>query len=186
MDKINFIYFIENSVIEYYNNGNNGIILLASLNKDLDSPYKYKNINKYNKSVNKIILKLVFITNDKDYREIFLDNDFEFDQKTEDDFIKEVNSQVDIYFKSISYLEPICPQVFYSNIYENSVENKYFLKKIIKNTRKMQLENIILQYNKNIDKFGIIAMEYIPNKTLYYYTHHNYYTNYKNMARYLL
>jgi hypothetical protein len=186
MDEKNFIYFIENSSIEYYNKGNNGIILLVTLNKDLDSPYKYNNLDKYNKSIDKIILKIIFITNEDDEHEIFLDNEFQFDQKTEEEFKKEVNSQVDIYFKSISYLEPICPQVFYSNIYNKSVENKYFLKKIIKKTRKRQLENIILQYNGDIDKFGIIAMEYIPNKTLHYYTYHNYYANYKNMARYLL
>ena len=178
----NFIYFIEHSSIEYYNKGNNGIILLAKLNENIVSPYFYKSINKYNKPINKIVLKLIFITNDEESESIILSDNFEFDQKTEEEFMKEVNSQTNIYLNSISHLEPICPEIFYANIYKN----KIFLEHIIKNTKKKELNSIILDYEENIDKYGIIAMEFVHNKTLYYYKNHNFYPLYQNMARYLI
>jgi hypothetical protein len=182
MDEQKFIYFIENSSIEYYNKGNNGIILLAILNENIVSPYSYKTMNKYNKPVNKIALKLVFITNEKEADPIILSDDFDFDQKTEEEFIKEVNSQVDIYLQSVTYLEPICPQIFYSNIYKN----KFLLECIIKKTKKKELNSILLDYEENIDKFGIIIMEFMNNKALYYYKNYNSYSMYKNMGRYLI
>jgi len=170
MNEENFIYFIEHSSIGYYSKGNNGIILLATLNENIVSPIE----------TNKIILKIVFITNDEESEPIILSKEFDFDQKTEEEFMKEVTSQVEIYEKTIN--DPICPQIFYSNIYKN----RGLLESIIKKTKKKDLQNIFLDYEENVDKYGIIVMEFLNYKTLYYYKNHNSFPLYQNKARYLL
>jgi hypothetical protein len=47
---------------------------------------------------------------------------------TEETFIKEVNTQTDIFFKTMKYLEPLCPAPVYAKIFTDKEESQEFIK----------------------------------------------------------
>lgn len=79
-------------------------------------------------------------------------------------FLNEINIQTDIFLKTISYLEPICPAPIYGNI-KLPVDAKAFLDKLIVKTRvggttRQVLEHIKLRINDTqIPSLGIVCME---------------------------
>lgn len=217
-----FLYFIDNSIFDFYLGGNNGVTIIAKLNNNVKSCYKYINCYNFNENANQLLLKLVLIKNNKykkdnnqepkkdnnkknedrdDYDDSDDDNDdddssniFKFDNTTnskeldlasKEEFIHEVNTQVDIYLKSMKYLQPICPPICYAKIYEYNPENKLFFHKILKNN--LDLLKIYIRYGFDFDSIGLIAMEYAEDfNQLFYLIKHKYYNIYKNMSRYLL
>ena len=106
-----FIYFARNSVFEVLSTTTRGGILFRlHLEDGVDSPYFTIRSNYPNKEVRSVIVKLVSINamNIPDYgirtNPIF-----------EQDFVKEVRMQKDIYLKSLDeQLEPICPSIVYN------------------------------------------------------------------------
>lgn len=79
-------------------------------------------------------------------------------------FLNEINIQTDIFLKTISYLEPICPAPIYGNI-KLPVDAKAFLDKLIVKTRvggttRQVIEHIKLRINDTqIPSLGIVCME---------------------------
>ena len=59
--KNNFDYFLEKSNIEYLSEGSGGIIFIANLDTNYESPYVYLHHNKYNEQIRQIIFKLFFL-----------------------------------------------------------------------------------------------------------------------------
>ena len=213
-----FVYFINNSTFKFYSEGNNGITIIAKLNKNVKSSYKYLNFYNFNQDVNQLLIKIVLIKNNKnskheksdvqndaqndaqndvpkndvpndndnDDENIFkLDNKTSLDFTTPEEFINEVNTQIDIYLKSMKYLQPICPPICYAKIYHYNEGNKLFMHKILCNY--LKLLRIYINYGIHFDSIGLIAMEYADNfKELYGLMKDKNYDNYKNMSRYLL
>ena len=216
-----FLYFINNSTFDFYLGGSNGVTIIAKLNNNVKSCYKYINCYNFNENANKLLLKIVLIKNNKykkddkkddnknngdsddgiddeggdgdgdndDSSNIFkfdnTANSKELDLASKEEFIHEVNTQVDIYLKSMKYLQPICPPICYAKIYEYNLENKLFFYKILKNN--LNLLKIYIRYGYDFDSIGLIAMEYAEDfHQLFYLIKHKYYNIYKNMSRYLL
>lgn len=240
-----FNHYINNSTFEFYNNGNNGVTIIATLNNNILSKYKY--INSYNEikengganeqieltnsaeDVKKLLLKLVLIKNitedinnieshlevsdssersqalpeksqyvdfdftyssdshdsDDDFNFLYLENNKSLDYTKKKDFIREVNTQIDIYKKTMKYFQPICPCILYANIYDYNYDNKLFLNKILQNN--IDLINILNNYGVKFDSIGLIAMEFIQDSKKLFNLMNNYqYSLYKNMSRYLL
>lgn len=202
-----FLYFINNSTFNFYLGGNNGITIIAKLNNNVQSCYKYINCYNFNENVNKLLLKIVLIKNNKyskdsnkennckndddDSSNIFKfdsnisTNNKELDLASKEEFIHEVNTQVDIYLKSMKYLHPICPPICYAKIYEYNQENKLFFHKILKDN--LNLLKIYIRYGIDFDSIGLIAMEYAQDfHQLFHLIKDKDYNIYKNMSRYLL
>jgi hypothetical protein len=225
-----FLYFINNSTFNFYLGGNNGITIIAKLNKNVQSCYKYINCYNFNENVNQLLLKIVLIKNnkynkvsnqkskknnnnekdnnekdndekdndekdndeDEDYSSYIFKfdsnistNNKELDLASKEEFIHEVNTQVDIYLKSMKYLQPICPPICYAKVYEYNPENKLFFHKILKDN--LNLLKIYIRYGIDFDSIGLIAMEYAQDfHQLFHLIKHKHYNIYKNMSRYLL
>lgn len=193
-----FLYFINNCKFDFFMGGNNGITIIAELNEGIDSCYKYINLYNFNLKANKILLKIVLIKEENE--EYNSDDEINYctyidtnnrektnslDYASEKTFIHEVNTQVELYFKTIKYFQPICPGICFAKIYEYNNENKLFLNKILHDNSK--LKNINNKFGKSFDKYGLIAMEFLESyKPLYLYKSNEKYTLYNNMSRYLL
>ena len=124
----------------------------------------YKKIspdNTFGKPVTNLVIKIVLIC-DTNKR-------FQISKKDalhtvlEDDFKNEINIQTDIFFKTITYLQPLCPGIVYSEIVKNKSDIRNFLTTIF-NRCDSELMPVINEINKicatNPDvSFGIIGME---------------------------
>ena len=106
-----FEQFIRNADIRYLSHGSFGVTVTAVLRPDVnDSPYTSNRIGTYNLPVRRLIIKFALL-------EPYEDSD-ETRATAQEKFANEVNIQTDIYLKTMSYLQPLCPAVVYSMIYE--------------------------------------------------------------------
>jgi len=117
-----FDFFILNSAFSLLTlNGAFGCVLVATLDAtipDVQSPYRSFNSQRYNMPVRKILIKLAALT----FTDQIVDMPWTF--KSTDDkrtgsakqFENEINIQTDIYFKTMNYLEPLCPANIYGEI----------------------------------------------------------------------
>ena len=156
-----FEHFFSNSRISILSKSSgNGIILKLNLRENIESSFDDITLgSKFNTPIKSLILKCVFIASS--HKTITINN-IEKRSMTNEEFKKEVITQVDIYNQSIMdkdfILEPICPAVV--NIY----------KKIPKSLKDSMIQNIedtlenkdfIVKFlNKQVD-INIIAMEFI-------------------------
>ena len=203
--KNNFDYFLENSNIEYLSEGSGGIIFIANLDTNYESPYVYLHHNKYNEQIRQIIFKLIFLnenvkekSNEKSNENIIKIGKYEFNITTIKSFKKEINIQTEIFKKTVNYLEPYCPEILYAEIYDKNNIN-IFIEKIKKKLKQNSSKYLGLFMLKNIkklsednsyEKLGIIGMEFAEGyKTLHSYRNeisYQKYNLYKNMCLYLL
>lgn len=184
-----FDFFIKNSIVEYVSKGSFGVTFKAKLNKEYisQSPYKSTDSATYGEPVSTILFKLVFI-NDNTGK----------NGSTLSSFYGEVNIQEDVYFKTMDYLEPICPAVVYSNVYTESPElNKIQLLEQIKNSTLINTyANKLLDYfissQDVLGSIGVIAMEFADGyQTLHTFESKNngrydFRTDVKSAAMYLI
>jgi hypothetical protein len=183
-----FHFFVNNSEIELFTDtGSYGIILQATLHKNVESPYEMFGPDHFKEPVPCILIKLVSLNPDKKY----VPEDEEEEEEEEwwylegkskqtdstDNFIKEVNVQTDIFFKTMEYLQPLCPAPVFSEIMTGESKMENFLITLKNNTSDpytkkafdKMIENII-KY-KTIPSLGVLGME-IANG---FDTMHNYY-----------
>ncbi len=124
----------------------------------------YKKIspdNTFGKPVTNLVIKLVLICNRN--KRFQISNTDSLHSVLEDDFRNEINIQTDIFFKTITYLQPLCPGIVYSEIVKDKSDIKTFLTAIF-NRCDSELMPVINEINNicanNPDvSFGIIGME---------------------------
>ena len=190
-DKFNF--FITNSKIYYLAKGSNGLIYKAILNNDIESPYVYLNIDKYNQPIKQIIFKLIFLKNNINkfgtYSILKKGSEKFIRTCTNELFIDEINIQSEIFSKSMDEcLQPYCPEILYADIYHQNnylifTDEYNFIQEYIKNEYTFNEYKNIFRYNNinnindiNINSFidnlfsnnqinnlGIIAMVFAEN-----------------------
>jgi hypothetical protein len=157
-DEYAFGHFMSNSKFEFFSKGVNGLIIVASLNEGVNSLYKHINLHNFGTQVKKLIIKLVFIYDENDIKNknlnsILINDDYDFDQASKQDFMNEVNVQTEIFLKTFEYLQPLCPAIVYSDIYTNENRNLFkniFLK--IDMFGKKLFAIILKQLGKEIEK----------------------------------
>jgi hypothetical protein len=114
-----FDHFLQNATLSYMSSGSYGTTIIAELNSpSVDSPYTSTRIGSFNAPVRRILIKFISLE-PTSYRKngvIVRDTRAE----THENFANEVNIQTDIYLKTMSYLQPLCPAIMYSMIYEPS------------------------------------------------------------------
>ena len=154
------IFFIQNStcdIISYKTKG--GIIFKLTLNRGITSPYSDSRSIDTNKSINQIILKLVFLHESKNF---VLSDKVIYNNQTDIDFTNEVEIQKDVYSKSFGVdLEPICPSIAFSKIFIETNTTEYLtdLLSIASTVQKCNtiIERLITQISDF--KIGVIMME---------------------------
>ena len=177
-----FPYFIHNSNIELLtDSGSFGIILKASFNKNLKSPYEMFGTDDFKEPVHNLLVKLVVLSKYK------LDDDDNYwsylNGQTkhidlEENFIKEVNVQTDIFFKTMQYLEPLCPAPVYSSIMNDKIMMENFINYLRKKSTDSYTKKVFDKINSNIiydriPSLGILGMEIANNfdtMANFYYT----------------
>ena len=125
-----FQLFIRNCSVELLShNGEFGIILKLNLNNDVESPYTQLNSMYFKQPVKSILVKLVALGNTEEIQKIktkrearwYNNTKREYNRHkiidTEETFKKEVNTQTYIFFKTMQYLEPLCPAPVYAKIF---------------------------------------------------------------------
>jgi len=205
-EAINF--FIKNcKVIEWKRrteNSASGVIFECTLKDDVESPYEMIRSTDFKLPVKKIILKLVGI--DSDVRDDTLDdykaNTWKIPSlsskklEQEETFKKEINIQTDIFLKTISYLDPVCPAPVYASIKKDANYALAFISKMripaeAGNYPRMtvgKLDGISGAIeNGSIPYLGILGMEiadgYENFFDLYYETSEADIRKYENMSR---
>jgi exodeoxyribonuclease VII small subunit len=201
-----FDFFIENSVVEYVSKGGFGITFKAKLNPEFTSksPYKSTDSATYGLSISTILFKLVFLYSSDNSESnlskqlyIGIDDADSITVRKEElsNFYGEINIQEDVYFKTMDYLEPICPAIVYSNVYtaSNDINKLKLLEQIMKSTTSgsytFKLLQGLIKSEKFIGSIGVVAMEFADEyRTLYSFeiSKYDYPKDVKAAAMYLI
>uniref|UniRef100_A0A6C0EQT6 Protein kinase domain-containing protein n=1 Tax=viral metagenome TaxID=1070528 RepID=A0A6C0EQT6_9ZZZZ len=203
-----FNHFLDNSTFSYLSKGAFGLTFKANLNPGVES--KYKRIESsstfdYGDEVRTIIIKLGFVHDaqmgQKENSVILNKLKLDFNTGELQTFKDEVNIQTELFLKTISYLQPICPAIVYSGVYSDvysdvDTTNKNSLTGLLEkmyqasedNITKVLIQNI---YDSKIKRqfynIGIIAMEFADSYTLLHsLVKETNFELYKNMTLYLL
>lgn len=146
-----FIDFINNAIkIEYIADGANGIIYKITVPDNYESGYTYIDPNNYGRNVREIALKICILKS-----------------SDMDSFKHEVNTQTNIFKKSLDYLQPLCPAILFSKILKDK-EKKNLINRMLKidpdiKGHKLpyldaEIDIELLKNNRYL--IGVIAMEY--------------------------
>jgi hypothetical protein len=160
-----FDFFVNNSRVELLTDQSSfGVILKLSLKSGVDSPYEMFSASKHKEPVKALLVKLVALGPKGGYEEWEYLNGKIKRIDLEETFEKEVNIQTDIFFKTMEYLEPLCPAPVYSNIMKNNVEARNFLRmldtKAVDNRSKIILQHIQDSVKTGeIPWLGVLGME---------------------------
>ena len=180
---VEFLYHSTCEILSYKTAG--GIIIKLTLKDEegVESPYVLTRSNNPYLEVRELILKIVFINDNKVPYKLQV-NRRPFFATTRDKYLHEVNIQIDIFEKSLdTYLEPICPGIAFSDTYypydttdpENNFQKimEYLIENSIGETQTILLS---IKNDTDINKFviGFIAMEFLTGfETLANYQNQN-------------
>ena len=160
-------YFIRNSYVKEGHSGGFGITILSNFSGNVEkSPYAVFRRDKFASKVNRILLKLSFVSNS--LKVFKCDDDRYFNLNTEREIIDEVGIQNNIVEETISYLEPITMPIVFAGFYEVS-DAIPFIKLLVDSGDSDDSPTIERIYNQLLSldietskllKINIIAMEY--------------------------
>lgn len=194
-----FNHFLDNSTFSYLSKGAFGLTFKANLKPGVQS--KYRRIESsstfdYGDEVRTIIIKLGFVHDSKKGQKVTSVKlnkvKLSFNTGELQTFKDEVNIQTDLFLKTISYLQPICPAIVYSKVYNDTNGITGILEKMYKESEnintKVLLENIYNSKTQNqFYNIGLIAMEFADSYTLLHsLVGDTKFELYKNMTLYLL
>lgn len=185
MDKTKAINsFIENATIEYVSKGSNGVTFVATLKPGFTSPYKSTDAETYGMDVKQLLLKLIFFKDSHIKRSRKVKFMFNYDDEFKtvallladlSTFQREIDIQNEVYANTMDYLEPICPAIVFSNMYNpNNLGRFGVIGQLLQSTVEFSntyylLKSINLSFN-TFDSVGIIGMEFAEGyDTLHYW-----------------
>lgn len=165
-----FYTFINNSSVSLLSDQSSfGIILKLKLNKNVESPYLKFSASNYKEPVDCILIKLVVLynTENTEHYEDWYINGQRKHIDTEENFMKEVNIQTNVFFETMEYLEPICPATVYANVLKTKAKMTHFLDILNKNTntKSTHLNDILTSFDIRNDLIwlGVFGMEIDPH-----------------------
>jgi hypothetical protein len=167
-----FEHFISNSTISLLSRGSFGLTFVAKLNPGVTTNYKHLVWSRYDLPVETLLFKVSCIyelDNGEQREKIDLsqqNNNIELTSVDIKEFKQEVNTQIDIFFKSISYLQPYCPGIVYANNYKNTEETHILLDKITNNINNNIFSGVLRSIKQALigdecSSIGIIGMEFL-------------------------
>jgi hypothetical protein len=173
-----FNFFVNNSTVSILSEHSSfGLILKLTLNPNIDSPYEMFSASQYKQPVKCILIKLVALGPNPEEEWEYLQGAVKRID-LEETFQKEVNIQTDIFFKTMNYLEPLCPAPVYSIVYKNKMDAVDFLNLLEKQASMSYPKTIrsiqIIRRRLRTDEIpwlGVLGMEiaenYMPMYNLY-------------------
>jgi len=182
-------FFIENcrEIVWLRATGNSasGVIFTCTLNEGIESPYEMIRSTDFKSPVKKILIKIVGIdsgvhdeTGDEDeVKSWSVPSVFALVSKKleeEETFKKEINIQTDIFLKTISYLNPLCPAPIYASIKKDKANARDFISKLkIPSGTNVTTIKILDGIIANIDAgsipyLGILGMEIADGYDTFY------------------
>lgn len=159
-DKEAFEHFLSNSTASYYRKGSNGVIYKLTLNPGVTSHYLSLDANDYLQPVSVVLVKVTFVCPLKTKFEI---NNTPINTTQQSNFFEEINIQTDVYLKTMSYLQPICPAIVYANLYDPIDPTISNITSILKTQLTGAGENALDVLSANGIKLGLIGMEIMQN-----------------------
>jgi len=193
-----FNYFLKNSKISFLTKGSFGITFKATLNPGVVSKYTRLESSSsfdYGDEVRTIIIKIGFIhdaSKGQEEKYVNITSSIKFTTGEIQTFKDEVNIQTDIFLKTMNYLQPICPAIIYSKIYndDNGLDDLFDqMFHIAENTNTQSLiqQMYNLKHKKAFYNMGVIGMEFADSYTLLYNLRKDVNSElYKNMTLYIL
>lgn len=182
-----FMTFLNNASITYLSSGSNGVTFMATITDTSKSPYVSTDINSYGNPISKVLVKLIFLTDEEeeeDEESVLLPTAINVSK--ENDFIAEVNTQLCVYEKTKEYLDPICPAIVLSSIIRSADNIQKFLD-ILSSKGEQPLLNLIKEQANKFKSLGIICMEFADGyDTLAKLRHTGKFLIYRAMAMQLL
>lgn len=186
-----FEYFVKNSQIKYMSSGSYGVIMEALFKENLNnSPYEMFRESVFKNPVQKILIKLVALSDKPSNKNAVWKDHWSDEKQIEqpDNFIKEVNIQTEVFFKTMEYLDPLCPAPVYSTILrdKNEILEKIDLFFKHADPHNPETKNSLGNIKKNIENdvissLGILGMEIAHGYT----TMHKYQTETSNIYHYM-
>lgn len=165
-----FFFFLQNSKVEIFKSGLFGMTFIATLNKNIKSPYLHSDLKKIYQPVLKILFKLSFVgqkSNDDEYEtnkeKHKIDERF-LKLNLKENFEKEIKIQQKIQvLSSAECLQSICPHII-TTLFINSNNVESFLNNLKINNKEQnkEIEKLKLCVIKNI-QLGLIVMEFADN-----------------------
>ncbi len=136
--KENINWFIDNSKLVRITSGAFGVVYSVTLNEGTkqEKPFLSLNFESYKQPVTTLLMKMCVVFDDtkseaeaEEYNDLTEEaqEKFKINSVSKTEFIVEINTQTDIYLKTIEYLQPICPAIVYAGIY-GDVKNSLDLK----------------------------------------------------------
>ena len=105
-EKDAYTYFCNNATFAPMGRGTYGCTVRAILNDGVRSPFKSIRYETYMKPIKEILIKFSYTTDGT--------INVPISNITSDEFETEVNTQIDIHFKTMNYLQPLCPAVVFA------------------------------------------------------------------------
>jgi hypothetical protein len=168
-------FFIDNcQEIKILTTGSSsGVLFNCNLKPGVDSPYEMLRSENFREPVTNIIIKLVGVNSsvEDETDENYSPSSWTIEGVTpkkleqEESFTREINIQTDIYLKTISYLEPICPAPIYANVIKIKSDAEEFVLKMLRHVKpnsenKRVLREILESIaNSEIPYLGVLCME---------------------------
>lgn len=167
-----FEHFISNSTISLLSRGSFGLTFVAKLNPGVTTNYKHLVWSRYDLPVETLLFKISCVynlENGEQREKIDLsqqNNNITLTSVDIKEFKQEVNTQIDIFFKSITYLQPYCPGIVYANDYNNSEETYTLLDKITNNINDNIFSGVLRSIKQALmggecSSIGFIGMEFL-------------------------
>lgn len=197
--------FIKNATMfKYFSKGSNGFTIIAKANPDYVSKYRYINTRLYNKPVGELLLKFTLLHDENigQTKSLFyLPNSTnkinnKLSTSTIENFKEEINIQTDIFFKTMNYLQPICPPVAYASYEYNNYDKIRDLLEPLEERGDIDTHSIIMfvkskfadpDVSRNLYGIGVIAMEFARGyDQLYNFYNKPLLPGYLSMGMYLL
>ena len=161
-DKEAFEHFVSNSTASYYRKGSNGLIYKLTLNPGVTSNYLSLDASDYLQQVSELLVKVTFVCPLKTKFEV---NGTSINTTQQSNFFEEINIQTDVYLKTMSYLQPICPAIVYANLYDSVDPSISNITSILITQLTGAGPNALEVLNANGVKIGLIGMEMMQNMT---------------------
>jgi len=164
-DSTAFDFFMKNSnIVLLTDESSFGIILTASLYPGIESPYGTFSVNTtpsdFNEPVKHLLVKLVALGKNIDY-----ESGFSKPIDTEENFKREINIQTDIFFKTMNYLDPLCPAPVFSQVFKSTDSfdflNNLPIKDLVTEYKVNKIKNALT--NRVIPWLGVLGMELADN-----------------------
>ena len=162
--------YLENSNIKNKSKGSYGVTYILDVKNinNIKNPFLSFEANaNLGAPVKKLIVKLCSIEYEKD-EDInttlwdIVENNLGISPTNQNDFINEINIQTDIFLKSFSYLQPLCPAIAYSGFleYKNPIQRKII--NMFNSGIEKEIDDDYEEF-KPYFKFGIIVMQLADN-----------------------